>query len=120
MAQLTIKGVEYNYHFDNACIRDLGRIYKHKTINETLDLINTQVKLVAELQASQEMPFDLLDFLQNLFYVGFKASNQTFDLSERDIYNAIMDEPELLGKGLVMVMESFEAKENQPDTAKKK
>jgi len=55
-----------------------------------------------------------LDFLQNMFFVGLEAgsqeSGQPMELSKRQIYNAVIDSPELLGKGLELVIESFNAK----------
>jgi len=112
---ITIQGTKYPFVFDNACIRDLGRLYEHKTLNETLTLIQKTVSQVTALKKDQEIPFDLLDFLQNMFFVGLIAGGedegQPFKLSKRQVYNAIIDDPELLGQCITIIVDAFAAKE---------
>lgn len=117
---IQIQGKEYGFVFDNACIRDLGREYKHETVNETLELLNTTINKVGTMKGEQSLPYDVLDFLEVLFWIGLNAANDGLDLKRRDVYNELMNGPELLGKGLLMVVEAFSVKEQKEAEGPKK
>jgi hypothetical protein len=100
---MVINKKEYSLAFDNKALFEFGELCGFETYSDTLDIFHE----FAKVADGAKLKIDLADKLGKLCFVCLKVGNKSLDLTERDVFNHMIENPGFMGEALSMALLSF-------------
>lgn len=98
---MTINGKDYALKFDNKALFEFGELCGFDTYNETLDVFHEFI----EVAKGEPLKLSLADKLGKLCFIALRHGNEGFDLSEREVFNAMAQNPLIMQETLITVLD---------------
>lgn len=99
---MNINGKEYPLNFDNYALHEWAELCGFKTFNEALNAFQG----FAEVANGSDITINQSKHIAKLCFVALESGGEN-DLSEREVFNAAFENPELIQKSLALALDSL-------------
>ena len=100
---MIINEKEYSLAFDNKALFEFGALCGFDTYSDTLEIFHE----FAKVADGAKLKIDLADKLGKLCFVCLNVGNKSLDLTEREVFNHMIENPAFMGEALSMALLSF-------------
>jgi len=100
---MEINGKEYALAFDNKALFEFGELCGFETYSDTLEVFQE----FAKVADGEKLSIKTADKLGKLCFTCLNVGNKKLDLTEREVFNHMIENPKFMGEALSMALLSF-------------